>query len=170
MFKNGKEKSEEALFFLSVNTDWASTWQISPFPEPFRCGLPQNYFDRKRLDGSPVPATRHSPWAKTSRQSGCRWPWLLRDARSTWHTRGIRKLDGWPTGIWKPREGITSCPGLCVWFSETSKQVLVPRSQARRGSAPVFSARSLSAAGAGPGFASAQSHQDSVPPKSPFEQ
>lgn len=40
-------------------------------------------------------------------QSGCRWLWLLRDSWSAWHTRGIRKLDGWPTGVWKPREGIS---------------------------------------------------------------
>lgn len=47
----------------------------------------------------------------------------------TWQTRGIRKMDGRPAGAWESRG--ESPPALvCVWFSEPSKQVFIPGSQA----------------------------------------
>lgn len=46
-----------------------------------------------------------------------------------WQARGIRKMDGRPAGAWKSR-GESPPTLVCVWFSETSKQVFIPGSQA----------------------------------------
>lgn len=82
--------------------------------------------------------TNARPWAKIghilpwfSHQSKCRWPWLPRHApvAFTWQTKGMRKTDWWPAGVWKSRG--ESPPALvCVWFSEMSKQIFIPGLQA----------------------------------------
>lgn len=164
MLKNSKEKGKRALFFLSLNIYQAPTWQLSAFPEPFRCGLPQNSSDDlRRLDGPPMPARRHAPWARELAYFTLDFPVsVAADPGSSLAPGALGTL-----GAWKPRGANHLLPGHVSDFLKCQKGVYILGSQSPllstsvRGQA-AFCSRPTS------GFASAHLHQDSVPPKFPF--
>lgn len=143
MLKNSKEKGKRALFFLSLNIYQAPTWQSSAFPEPFRCGLPQNSSDDlRRLDGPPMPARRHAPWARELADFTLDFPVrVAADPGSSLAPGALGTL-----GAWKPRGANHLLPGHVSDFPKCPNEFMFLDPK-HHFSAPAFVARRLSAVG-----------------------
>ena len=139
---------------------------MSCFPQLFRYGLPQKYFGD--VIWPTMPGMRCSPGLTTgicdlefpigaNAADPCSWevPMAL-----TWQTRGIRKMNGWPAGVWNSRGRTTSCPGMCLvfWNVQTRLYSWISSTTSQH----QCSCQKLFHSQPGPGCASARSHQGSI--------